>query len=179
MGARNPFGTDLSAYFQHNLELAYRFEIDKSIEQIVTTNQKATYAEAEPEQVERVPFLQRFPFLYRDINKVSRGIFFDYDKSELKPEVTQFILPEVITELIKRPSLRILIEGHADEDGSEKYNLALSMRRAQAIADFLINAGVSPNRIDTQALGNNVPAIRASDEDAKARNRRAVILEQK
>jgi len=93
--------------------------------------------------------------------------------------VTQFILPEVITEMIKRPSLRILIEGHADEDGSEKYNLGLSMRRAQAVADFLINAGISANRIDTQALGKSAPAIKESDEDAKARNRRAVIAEQK
>ena len=99
------------------------------------------------------------------------------DKEELKPEVTQFILPEVITEMIKRPSLRILIEGHADEDGSEKYNLGLSMRRAQAVADFLINAGISSNRIDIQGLGESAPAVQGSDEDARARNRRAVILE--
>ena len=177
MGVKTPFGTDLSEYFQHALELVYRFEVDQSIEQIVTTDQKASYAEEEPAQVERVPFLQRFPFLYRDINKVSRGIFFDYDKDELKPEVTQFILPEVITEMIERPSLRILIEGHADEDGSEKYNLGLSMRRAKAVADFLINAGISANRIDIQALGKSAPVIKESDEDAKARNRRAVILE--
>ena len=85
----------------------------------------------------------------------------------------------MISELIKRPSLRILIEGHADEDGSEKYNLQLSMRRAQAVADYLIASGISPNRIDIQALGKNAPVIRESDEDAKARNRRAVILEQK
>ena len=179
MGVKTPFGTDLSEYFQHALELVYRFEVDQSIEQILTTDQKASYAEEEPAQVERVPFLQRFPFLYRDINKVSRGIFFDYDKDELKPEVTQFILPEVITEMIKRPSLRILIEGHADEDGSEKYNLALSMRRAQAVADFLINAGISSNRIDIQGLGESAPAVQGSDEDARARNRRAVIAEQK
>jgi outer membrane protein OmpA-like peptidoglycan-associated protein len=177
MGVKTPFGTDLSEYFQHALELVYRFEVDQSIKQIVATDKKASYAEEEPAQVEKIPFLQRFPFLYRDINKVSRGIFFDYDKDELKPQVTQFILPEVITEMIKRPSLRILIDGHADEDGSEKYNLGLSMRRAQAVADFLINAGISPNRIDTQALGKSAPAIRESDEDAKARNRRVVILE--
>ena len=68
--------------------------------------------------------------------------------------------------------------GHADEDGSEKYNLGLSMRRAQAVADFLINAGISPNRIDIQALRKSAPVIKESDEDAKARNRRVVILEQ-
>ena len=75
-------------------------------------------------------------------------------------------------------SLRILIEGHADEDGSEKYNLGLSMRRAQAVADFLINAGISSNRIDIQGLGESAPAVQGSDEDAIARNRRVVILEQ-
>ena len=178
-GVKTPFGTDLSEYFQYSLELIYGFGSDQTItlDPPVETNQKASYAEEEPAQVEKVPFLQRFPFLYRDINKVSRGIFFDYDQDDLKPEVSQFILPEVITEMIKRPSLRILIEGHADEDGSEKYNLELSMRRAQAVADFLISAGVSANRIKIQALGKSAPVIRESDEDAKARNRRVVILE--
>ena len=181
MGVKTPFGTDLSEYFQHSLELVYRFGSDQTItlDQKVETNQKASYADEEPAQVEKVPFLQRFPFLYRDINKVSRGIFFDYDKDDLKPEVSQFILPEVITEMIKRPSLRILIEGHADEDGSEKYNLELSMRRAQAVADFLISAGVSANRIDIQAFGETAPALQGDDEDARARNRRAVIVPMK
>ena len=178
-GVKTPFGTDLSEYFQYSLELVYGFGSDQTItlDPPVETNQKASYAEEEPAQVEKVPFLQRFPFLYRDINKVSRGIFFDYDKDDLKPEVSQFILPEVITEMIKRPSLRILIEGHADEDGSEKYNLELSMRRAQAVADFLISAGISANRIDIQAFGETAPAIQGNDVDARARNRRAVIVE--
>ena len=53
------------------------------------------------------------------------------------------------------------------------------MRRAQAVADFLINAGISPNRIDIQGLGESATAVQGSDEDARARNRRAVIAEQK
>src|SRR6056300_1397412 len=178
-GVKTPFGTDLSEYFQHTLELVYRFGSNDivTLDQEVETDQKASYAEEEPEQVEKVPFLQRFPFLYKDINKVSRGIFFDYDKDDLKREVTEFILPEVINQMIKRPSLRILIEGHADEDGSENYNMSLSMRRAQSVANFLIANGISPNRIDIQAFGESMPAVPGDDEDARAKNRRAVILE--
>lgn len=176
-GVKSPVGTDLSEYFQHTLGLVYRFDNDTTLKQLITLNPSPTYANQKPKSIEKVPYLERFPFLYRDINKVSRGIFFDYDKDDLKPEVTKFILKEVVTEMIKRPSLRILIEGHADEDGSEKYNLELSMRRAKAVADFLINSGISPNRIETKALGERVKAIRKSDEDAKARNRRVVILE--
>lgn len=179
IGAKSPVGTDLSEYFQHTLGLVYRFDNDTTLKQLITLNPSPTYANQKPKNIEKVPFLQRFPFLYRDINKVSRGIFFDYDKDDLKPEVTQFILKEVVTEMNKRPSLRILIEGHADEDGSEKYNLGLSMRRAQAVADFLINAGISANRIDIQAFGETAPAVQGNDEDARARNRRAVIVEQK
>ncbi len=178
-GVKTPFGTDLSEYFQHTLELVYRFGSNDiiTLDQEVQTDQKASYAEEEPEQVEKVPFLQRFPFLYKDINKVSRGIFFDYDKDDLKREVTEFILPEVINQMIKRPSLRILIEGHADEDGSENYNMSLSMRRAQSVANFIIANGISPNRIDIQAFGESMPAAPGDDEDARAKNRRAVILE--
>ena len=178
-GVKTPFGTDLSEYFQHTLELVYRFGSNDivTLDQEVETDQKASYADEEPEQVEKVPFLQRFPFLYKDINKVSRGIFFDYDKDDLKREVTEFILPEVINQMIKRPSLRILIEGHADEDGSENYNMLLSMRRAQSVANFLIANGISPNRIDIQAFGESMPAVPGDDEDARAKNRRAVILE--
>ncbi len=178
-GVKTPFGTDLSEYFQHTLELVYRFGSDQTItlDQQVETNQKASYAEEEPEQVEKVPFLQRFPFLHKDINKVSRGIFFDYDQDDLKLEVTDFILPEVVNQMIKRPNLRILIEGHADEDGSERYNMGLSLRRAQAVANFLIASGISPNRIDIQAFGESMPAVPGDDEAARAKNRRAVILE--
>ena len=76
-GVKTPFGTDLSEYFQHTLELVYRFGSNDivTLDQEVETNQKASYADEEPEQVEKVPFLQRFPFLFKDINKVSRGIF--------------------------------------------------------------------------------------------------------
>ena len=178
-GVKTPFGTDLSEYFQHTLELVYRFgsNVIVTLDQEVEIDQKASYAEEEPEQVEKVPFLQRFPFLYKNINKVSRGIFFDYDKDDLKSEVTEFILPEVINQMIKRPSLRILIEGHADEDGSENYNMSLSMRRAQSVANFLIANGISPNRIDIQAFGESMPAVPGDDENARAKNRRAVILE--
>ena len=178
-GVKAPFGTDLSEYFQHTLELVYRFGSNDilTINQEIEINQKASYANQEPEQVVRLPFLQRFPFLYKDINKVSRGIFFDYDKDDLIREVTEFILPEVINQMIKRPSLRILIEGHADEDGSERYNMSLSMRRAQSVASFLIANGISPNRIDIQAFGESMPAVTGDDEDARAKNRRVVILE--
>jgi len=178
-GVKTPFGTDLSEYFQHTLELVYRFGSNDivTLDQEVETNQKASYADEEPEQVEKVPFLQRFPFLFKDINKVSRGIFFDYDEDDLKREVTEFILPEVINQMIKRPSLRILIEGHADEDGSENYNMSLSMRRAQSVANFLISNGISPNRIDIQAFGESMPVVPGDDEDARAKNRRVVILE--
>jgi outer membrane protein OmpA-like peptidoglycan-associated protein len=53
------------------------------------------------------------------------------------------------------------------------------MMKCEILHLFLINAGISANRIDIQALGETAPAVQGNDEDARARNRRAVIVEQK
>ncbi len=70
----------------------------------------------------------------------------------------------------------IIIEGHADEQGTREYNLALGARRASAVQDFLISQGISAGRMRTVSYGKERPVEVCSDESCFSRNRRAVTV---
>jgi len=69
-----------------------------------------------------------------------------------------------------------VIEGHADEQGTREYNLALGARRANAVREFLISQGVSSNRVRTVSYGKERPIAVCSAESCYAQNRRAVTI---
>jgi peptidoglycan-associated lipoprotein len=101
-----------------------------------------------------------------------KDVFFDYDKSELKSEGRR-ALEENANWLKKNPQARILIEGHCDERGTEEYNEALGERRALATKSFLINLGISGDRIATISYGELRPFDTGHSEEAWSQNRRA------
>ena len=70
-------------------------------------------------------------------------------------------------------SLRVTIEGHCDERGTVEYNLALGQKRADAVRDYLLAAGVSAGQLSTLSKGKEFPAAEGSDEAAWSQNRRA------
>ena len=70
----------------------------------------------------------------------------------------------------------IIIEGHADEQGTREYNLALGARRAAAVQDYLISQGVAPSRMRTISYGKERPIEVCSEEACYAKNRRAVTV---
>ena len=74
------------------------------------------------------------------------------------------------------PDYAIIIEGHADEQGTREYNLALGARRASAVQDFLISQGIAPNRMRTVSYGKERPIEVCSDEACYSKNRRAVTV---
>jgi peptidoglycan-associated lipoprotein len=74
--------------------------------------------------------------------------------------------------LQKYPSVRVTIEGHADERGTREYNLALGARRANAVKEFLVSQGVSAARVETVSYGKERPLCTTSDEGCWAQNRR-------
>ncbi len=100
-----------------------------------------------------------------------RDVYFDFDKYDIRPEA-QTTLDEDAKDLSQRPGIRFVIEGHCDERGSEKYNLALGDRRAQSAKQFLEAQGVSGERIDTVSYGKEHPFDPGHDEEAWAKNRR-------
>jgi peptidoglycan-associated lipoprotein len=76
--------------------------------------------------------------------------------------------------LQKYPSVRVTIEGHADERGTREYNLALGARRANAVKEYLVSQGVSNARIETISYGKERPICTESNESCWAQNRRGV-----
>jgi peptidoglycan-associated lipoprotein len=76
--------------------------------------------------------------------------------------------------LAKYPSVRVTIEGHADERGTREYNLALGARRANAVKEVLVSQGVSTGRVETVSYGKERPVCTESGEECWAQNRRGV-----
>jgi peptidoglycan-associated lipoprotein len=101
-----------------------------------------------------------------------KDVFFDYDSYELREEARQALIQNARA-LNERRNIRFTIEGHCDERGSEKYNLALGDRRASAAKEFLVAQGVDPARIDTIGYGEERPFAPGHDEEAWKQNRRA------
>ena len=98
-------------------------------------------------------------------------INFDYDKSNIRPGDAA-ILDQKIAILQANPALRISVTGHCDERGSDEYNLALGNRRALAAREYLVNRGITADRISTASRGEEQPMDPASNEAAWSRNRR-------
>lgn len=106
---------------------------------------------------------------------VLKDINFDYDKYNIKPQEAN-ILEENARWLLGNPTVKVLIEGHCDERGTNQYNLALGERRAQGTKAYLIALGVSPERFKTISYGEEMPVDPGHSEIAWAKNRRAHFL---
>lgn len=106
--------------------------------------------------------------------KFDSGILFGFDSAVLQPKAKENIFK--LAEILKKyPDSNILIAGHTDSDGTEKYNHDLSERRAQAVSNYTIMQGVSSSRISIIGLGENEPIATNSTETGKQLNRRVEI----
>lgn len=102
-------------------------------------------------------------------------VLFAVDQSTLSAEA-QATLDQQASWLTSNPDYSALIEGHADEQGTREYNLALGARRASAVQTYLISQGVAPNRLQTISYGKERPIEICSEEACYSRNRRAVTV---
>jgi peptidoglycan-associated lipoprotein len=109
------------------------------------------------------------------VQNVGDRVFYDYDKSELRPEARRTV-ERWAAWLKQYPQVTVTVEGHADERGTREYNLALGQRRANAARDILVANGVSQARVQTISFGKDRPEALGSDESAWAQNRRAVTV---
>ncbi|MCG2839797.1 peptidoglycan-associated lipoprotein Pal [Sandaracinobacter sp. RS1-74] len=105
----------------------------------------------------------------------SDTILFPFDSYGLD-ETARQILGAQAEWIARNPGVRVLIEGHADERGTREYNLALGERRANAAKNFLAAQGVGADRMSIISYGKERPAVDGSNEEAWARNRRAVTV---
>lgn len=102
-------------------------------------------------------------------------VFFDFDRYDLKGDA-QATLDKQAAWLKQNGSVTLVIEGHCDERGTREYNLALGERRATAVKNYLVAAGVDASRLGTISYGKERPAVEGSNEAAWAKNRRAVSV---
>lgn len=106
---------------------------------------------------------------------VGDRIFFTFDSATLQESSHETLFKQA-NWLIKYPNFTITIQGYADERGTREYNLALGMKRAEAMRRALVSLGVAQKRIKVVSYGKDRPAIIGSNEAAWAQNRRAVAV---
>ncbi len=99
------------------------------------------------------------------------GVYFATNKFDINAN-SKLALDKMVTIFSKYPETNILIEGHTDDVGTDAYNLGLSQKRAQAVADYLKNAGVSASRITTKWYGESQPKAENNSDANRALNRR-------
>lgn len=104
-------------------------------------------------------------------NTLAAMIHFDFDKANIRPDDAG-MLDQKVAILNANPDLRIRINGHCDERGSDEYNLALGNRRSTAAKNYLVSHGVDASRIETASYGEERPVAMGHDEDSWAQNRR-------
>lgn len=102
-------------------------------------------------------------------------IYFDFDKSEIKPEFANIVTSNA-QYLTGHSKLRLKLEGNTDERGTREYNIGLGERRAQAVRRALLLQGVAESQLTTVSFGAERPAAEGDEESAWAQNRRVELV---
>jgi len=108
-------------------------------------------------------------------SKLLKGIHFDFDKYNIRPDDAE-ILKQNAAVLKRFPAVKIQVEGHCDERGTNEYNLALGERRASSAKKYLITLGIDERRISTISYGEEKPLDPGHIEEAWTKNRRAEFI---
>jgi len=107
------------------------------------------------------------------LSAVIDTVHFDTDQSNLTDDAKD-ILWRQSRWLIANPGNDVVVNGHADRRASDSYNYALGMRRAQAVRDYLVKAGVEEGRVSIVSSGETSPVVEGADTVSLSLNRRAV-----
>ena len=107
-----------------------------------------------------------------------RDVYFDYDSYSIRPDAQQQLNSNAAW-LSRHPGVKVLLEGHCDERGSTEFNLALGDSRAHAVKQFLVQAGISAERVATISYGKERPACSESNEECWQQNRRGHFVLQR
>jgi len=101
-----------------------------------------------------------------------KEIYFDFDRYDIRADARATL--KANGDWLKgNPGVRVVIEGHCDERGTNEYNLALGAKRAQAAKDYLVQLGIAAERLSTISYGEEVPVCTEKTEQCWQRNRRA------
>ncbi len=115
-------------------------------------------------------------FLQKSLEQINKekplaNVYFDYDKATIRDD-GKTVLETNAAWLKRFKTVKILIEGHCDERGTEEYNLALGEKRAKAAQDYLTTLGISADRMKIISYGKSQPVDPGHNESAWQKNRR-------
>jgi len=155
---------------ERSLKAGLRDELDKARQ------------EALDRQADLYDALHKLEGRFATITKNARGtivsladILFDFNKATLKRDV-EFNLVKIATILEQFPEMAIQVEGHTDNVGTPEYNMDLSLKRAQAVADFLESQGVDHSRLSVEGFGLTRPVADNATEAGRQKNRRVDLV---
>ncbi len=116
----------------------------------------------------------------KEKEEIFKDIHFDFDKYDIRDE-DKPTLKRIADWLIEHPDVKLIIEGHCDERGTNEYNLGLGDKRASTTKQYLVTLGVSMDRIQTVSYGEERPLCTEHTEECWQLNRRAhfVVIEGK
>ncbi|WP_018508240.1 OmpA family protein [Thiobacillus thioparus] len=109
---------------------------------------------------------------------VLEGVNFDFDKATLRQEDIA-IIDKDVTGLDKWGNVNIEVAGHTDSRGSDKYNMKLSQRRAEAVRNYLISKGIAADRLTAKGYGESQPVADNATDEGRFKNRRVELIEQR
>jgi Outer membrane protein and related peptidoglycan-associated (lipo)proteins len=102
-------------------------------------------------------------------------VFFDFDKADITPEASR-VITQAAAAAKQGSAARINLTGHTDRSGSDKYNLALSLKRANAVKDSLVSQGIPADQIAVVGKGESEPLVATPDGVREPQNRRVEIV---
>jgi len=103
-------------------------------------------------------------------SKNVKDVFFDYEKCDIRPDEVSTAQGDA-SFLQQHPSIKVLVEGHCDDRGSDEYNIALGASRAESVKQSLLQQGVSADRVKTISYGKEKPFCSQDNEQCWRQNR--------
>ena len=138
--------------FRFNLSRGVKYVMQAGAKGYLNVKQEFESDIAEEDQDYGVDFV--LAAIYKP--QVVENIFYDFDKATLRPE-SKAALDEMAAMLRDNPGVTIEMRSHTDRKGTDEYNIALSDRRARSVVDYLIAAGISPDRLTWKGYGESQP----------------------
>lgn len=167
---------DLGLYthdFRDAEDTEYMITLEADGYQFQTIKLKVPAMGSEPQALSKSVVMRR-PRV-KSINNL-RNVYFSFDEFTLRPESSRELdlLEKMMREL---PEMTIEIAGHTDDIGSEEYNKALSMKRANSVRDYLVGKGIGSDRVQARGYGKTKPLASNDDEDeGRELNRRTEFI---
>lgn len=138
--------------FEFRLDKGVKYVMMAGAEGYLNVKQEFESEDADEDASYEVDFV--LPATFK--SQVVENIFYDFDKATLRPE-SEEALDKLVEILKDNPGVSVELSSHADRYGTDKYNMALSERRAQSVVDYLVASGIHPDRLHAAGYGKSRP----------------------